>query len=223
MLQALVKIQAHKVADHKEIGDEEISVADFVLTKAIIQMYQSVEQLQQVVEKLAADDKTISKVVKNPDFKDPHKPDSIQGAVNAIDNKYGYCPKCGSPGRTRERRPNGNDRCYLGHVYPSRTALEKQPERAFIKKTGPASYYLGKGSSVIGALQSVDYIDKLPAAIIRMAGEEWEDQINYNNDYPHDYNSFTVEDVVKLLADKVERLQNIVQDLTRKQEWDNGV
>ena len=35
---------------------------------------------------------------------------------------YGFCPKCGSPGVSRERRPNGNDRCENGHVYPSKEA-----------------------------------------------------------------------------------------------------
>lgn len=36
---------------------------------------------------------------------------------------YGYCPKCGAPGKKRERRPNGNDICENGCVYPSRDAL----------------------------------------------------------------------------------------------------
>jgi hypothetical protein len=36
---------------------------------------------------------------------------------------YGYCPKCGAPGVSRERRPNGDDRCEDGHVYPSSTAV----------------------------------------------------------------------------------------------------
>lgn len=35
---------------------------------------------------------------------------------------YGYCPHCGSLGVSRERRPNGNDTCKKGHVYPSRVA-----------------------------------------------------------------------------------------------------
>jgi hypothetical protein len=37
----------------------------------------------------------------------------------------GYCPKCGAPGKERERRPNGNDTCERGCVYPSRDALLK--------------------------------------------------------------------------------------------------
>lgn len=36
---------------------------------------------------------------------------------------YGYCPVCGKPGVSRERRPNGDDRCEVGHTYPSRDAL----------------------------------------------------------------------------------------------------
>lgn len=33
---------------------------------------------------------------------------------------YGYCPICGAPGASRERRPNGNDTCLRGHTYTSR-------------------------------------------------------------------------------------------------------
>lgn len=36
---------------------------------------------------------------------------------------YGRCPLCGAPGVSRERRPNGNDRCEGGHVYPSANAV----------------------------------------------------------------------------------------------------
>ena len=43
------------------------------------------------------------------------------------DTPYGYCPKCGAPGRTRERRPNGNDLCENGHLYPSRQARNHLP------------------------------------------------------------------------------------------------
>lgn len=35
------------------------------------------------------------------------------------DAPYGYCPICGAPGCTRERRLNGNDECTNGHSYPS--------------------------------------------------------------------------------------------------------
>lgn len=36
---------------------------------------------------------------------------------------YGYCPLCSLPGVMRERCPRGNDRCAVGHVYPSASAL----------------------------------------------------------------------------------------------------
>ena len=32
---------------------------------------------------------------------------------------YGLCPKCGENVSIRERRPNGNDNCENGHVFPS--------------------------------------------------------------------------------------------------------
>ena len=36
---------------------------------------------------------------------------------------YGYCPRCGGLGMSRERRQNGNDRCENGHRYPSVSAV----------------------------------------------------------------------------------------------------
>jgi hypothetical protein len=39
-----------------------------------------------------------------------------------IAQAYGVCPECGSLCAERERRPNGNDRCRNGHVYPSKAA-----------------------------------------------------------------------------------------------------
>lgn len=37
----------------------------------------------------------------------------------------GYCPNCGAKGFSRERRPDGNDTCERGCVYPSRTRVEQ--------------------------------------------------------------------------------------------------
>ena len=45
---------------------------------------------------------------------------------------YGYCPTCGAPGVSRERRPNGDDQCTNGHVYPSADAklsARKEPPK----------------------------------------------------------------------------------------------
>lgn len=38
----------------------------------------------------------------------------------------GYCPYCGAPGKTREKRPDGYDTCENGHTYKS-TASKEQP------------------------------------------------------------------------------------------------
>jgi len=37
---------------------------------------------------------------------------------------YGYCPVCGEPGRTRERRVDGNDMCNNGHIYKSSRSVD---------------------------------------------------------------------------------------------------
>ena len=39
---------------------------------------------------------------------------------------YGYCPKCGAEGVTRERRLDGNDMCFNGHTYPSKDAVSQE-------------------------------------------------------------------------------------------------
>lgn len=49
----------------------------------------------------------------------------VRKFVDELESKlspYGYCPHCGKPGVARERRPDGDDRCEGGHVYPSRVA-----------------------------------------------------------------------------------------------------
>lgn len=42
---------------------------------------------------------------------------------------YGYCPKCGAAGYSRERRPDGNDRCPNDHMYPSKDAVTSITDR----------------------------------------------------------------------------------------------
>ncbi len=42
---------------------------------------------------------------------------------------YGYCPICAAPGKERERRANGDDRCENGHTYPSRDAKKTGEHR----------------------------------------------------------------------------------------------
>lgn len=38
---------------------------------------------------------------------------------------YGRCPACGGKGVQRERRPDGNDTCENGHIYPTSTRIRK--------------------------------------------------------------------------------------------------
>ena len=46
----------------------------------------------------------------------------LMGMFQSEENLMGYCPTCGAPGITRERRMNGNDKCENGHTYPSKDA-----------------------------------------------------------------------------------------------------
>jgi ribosomal protein S27AE len=40
---------------------------------------------------------------------------------------YGFCPKCGRAGVSRDRSPDGNTRCEAGHSTPSRDWLRMRP------------------------------------------------------------------------------------------------
>ena len=42
---------------------------------------------------------------------------------------FGYCPTCGAPGVSRERRPDGNDTCQNGHEYPSSQSLQTAQQK----------------------------------------------------------------------------------------------
>ena len=42
-------------------------------------------------------------------------------------SEYGYCPLCCQPVSSRQRRPDGNDRCKMGHEFPSAMA-DKKPK-----------------------------------------------------------------------------------------------
>lgn len=48
----------------------------------------------------------------------------LAAAEVELADPYGRCPHCGAAGVSRERRPNGNDRCQNGHVYPSAAAVK---------------------------------------------------------------------------------------------------
>jgi hypothetical protein len=44
------------------------------------------------------------------------------------DSIYGFCPICNGNVISRERRPNGDDRCINGHSFPSRDTLRSKDE-----------------------------------------------------------------------------------------------
>jgi len=56
----------------------------------------------------------------------PSKPPSRGSVVKRP--SYGFCPKCGATGQSRERRMNGDDKCAAGHTYPSRESLSERPQ-----------------------------------------------------------------------------------------------
>jgi hypothetical protein len=53
-------------------------------------------------------------------------------------NVYGFCPLCGSPGFSRERRPDGDDKCSKGHHYPSKNSVNR--ECLFISEDGSSEH-----------------------------------------------------------------------------------
>lgn len=52
--------------------------------------------------------------------------DEIAHPKPKADALYGYCPECYKPGKSRERRPDGDDTCVDGHVYKSSMALVRK-------------------------------------------------------------------------------------------------
>jgi hypothetical protein len=60
------------------------------------------------------------------DLRDEHAKANSRTMFKDGDPAYGLCPECGASGESRERRPNGNDTCEAGHVYPSASAVHPQ-------------------------------------------------------------------------------------------------
>ncbi|WP_394699908.1 hypothetical protein [uncultured Pseudodesulfovibrio sp.] len=51
---------------------------------------------------------------------------------------YGKCPHCGSKVVSRERRPNGDDRCEKGHVFPSSATIIESKENELLAAAAAA-------------------------------------------------------------------------------------
>jgi hypothetical protein len=76
---------------------------------------------------------------------------------------YGLCPKCLRPGVRRERRPNGNDECLLGHVYPSATAIKQTSDKKQLRTAVCRALMDGQTVKDVAQLigQSDNYIVRL--------------------------------------------------------------
>jgi hypothetical protein len=61
---------------------------------------------------------------------------------------YGFCPKCGARGKSRERRPNGNDTCENGHTYAISRALTNPISEAEIEQLDMAGFKRGYLSAI---------------------------------------------------------------------------
>lgn len=113
---------------------------------------------------------------------------------------YGYCPICGKPGFSRERRPNGNDKCEAGCTYPSRDAVlivaPKPPLSASEALFGFAAWLSGRKESIkIGADYEMPPLPQLIGEFCKVnelpePREGWAENLTHPN--PKDFGSKTV-------------------------------
>jgi len=96
-------------------------------------------------------------------------------------NPYGYCPNCGAPGVTRERRPNGNDECEAGCIYPSANALDKPAPVPQIQ-LDPSTFKKDVTITVDGVIGRDDVDFKNP--ILKLASPEISGDL-YIQNYEH--------------------------------------
>ena len=92
---------------------------------------------------------------------------------------FGYCPTCGAPSVSRERRPNGNDRCKKGHAYPSVKAVPPTPQGSADRAEelrGLSDYQLGRFRESLEAQASrVDWtFASLERADVELVEAEWD-------------------------------------------------
>lgn len=64
---------------------------------------------------------------------------------------YGYCPMCGAKGVSRERRPNGDDKCEHGHAYPSLSARPTSEREARQLHARLTAYPLPQDALIVGS------------------------------------------------------------------------
>jgi hypothetical protein len=89
----------------KEMGDDGWDLRDEMLA------------LQELVSQLA----TVVYQSHYIAYENVQTADAIQAAIDG----YGHCPHCGASVKDRERRPDGNDTCANGHIYPSKSSVNR--------------------------------------------------------------------------------------------------
>lgn len=82
--------------------------------EGIFKLYTSPRDQSAKIAELEAEIAKLTAIIENMKVED--------NVFSKSDLPYGICPVCGGAGLSRERRPNGNDKCVNGHVYPSREA-----------------------------------------------------------------------------------------------------
>jgi len=104
-----------------ETTDHLLSVSNIILV-----FNKALADKDKEIEKLEFSNKLLSGLIA----------DQGKEEINAI---YGYCPKCGAKGVSREKRMNGNDKCENGHTYPSKDAHKELKEFKTITVTNKRS------------------------------------------------------------------------------------
>jgi hypothetical protein len=84
---------------------------------------------------------------------------------------YGFCPQCGAKGKKRERRPNGDDTCENGHVYPSLKAADLPYEAKQISVE--AEFYAFRSLAQIADYPGEDLTTKQRGAVRDMQNLQW--------------------------------------------------
>ena len=71
-------------------------------------------------------------------------------------NTYGKCPQCGTDSISRERRPNGNDKCANGHTYPSANAIQSHSGGEALSQPNEPVAEVGFNNDVVWIVEDAD-------------------------------------------------------------------
>ncbi len=116
----------------------------------------------------------------------PDNDNDVNASKGLKQHPYGYCPRCAAPGYSRERRPNGNDTCEVGHTYPSAAALAERPGLLGTKPAPAAVTVLQRGELtpqqiLAGTLHDPDFKDIANVIVICQHKDGGDVFINHSN------------------------------------------